>query len=440
LIGLPAEECIIDYPGKELIIQRMLEALLVEALRWRSLGNEAVPAGLLSGMQIPAIARALQAIHADVRANWTVAELASIAGMSRSTFSAQFGDVLGCAPIEYLMRWRMVIAKDALPRGSKTLQRIAEEIGYESTSAFSTAFRKRLGCPPGQFALRLETTHSSTNLAEPILALAQAGMDVTFSFPSTGYGARPFLETVPDLPWPKQKSGPSNNRPVPQSSQVQAGRATATSGAHQQDDRHAIPALPAPLSVHRTPLPCAPPAYSARLHRSAARPREANKGQAVRRAPYRVAEPFLRSIASALNNPGNSGLIIYAPHRRRAHHVGRRVASNPGQPYRRSVCPAGARLRPYPVGRPTANTARRRDLQPANVRAVAPAMTTAGSVHGNYVGVLRDERFAVPARLSPRVTVDLALRYTVLPARRSGEEPGLAATLTVDNLFDARPR
>jgi len=67
-------------------------------------------------------------------------------------------------------------------------------------------------------------------------------------------------------------------------------------------------------------------------------------------------------------------------------------------------------------------------------------MTTAGSVHGNYVGVLRDERFAVPARLSPRVMVDLALRYTVLPARRSGEEPGLAATLTVDNLFDARPR
>jgi AraC-like DNA-binding protein len=440
LIGLPAEECIIDYPGKELIIQRMLEALLVEALRWRSLGNEAVPAGLLSGMQIPAIARALQAIHADVRANWTVAELASIAGMSRSTFSAQFGDVLGCAPIEYLMRWRMVIAKDALPRGSKTLQRIAEEIGYESTSAFSTAFRKRLGCPPGQFALRLETTHSSTNLAEPILALAQAGMDVTFSFPSTGYGARPFFRNCPGFALAKTKIRPFEQSPRASIKPGSGGQSNGDIRRTSARRSTCHSALPAPLSVHRTPLPCAPPAYSARLHRSAARPREANKGQAVRRAPYRVAEPFLRSIASALNNPGNSGLIIYAPHRRRAHHVGRRVASNPGQPYRRSVCPAGARLRPYPVGRPTANTARRRDLQPANVRAVAPAMTTAGSVHGNYVGVLRDERFAVPARLSPRVTVDLALRYTVLPARRSGEEPGLAATLTVDNLFDARPR
>jgi AraC-like DNA-binding protein len=152
LTDLLAEECDTDYPGKELIIQRLLEALLVEALRWRSLGNEAVPTGLLSGMQDPSIARALQAIHADVRASWTVAKLASIAGMSRSAFSARFGDVLGCAPIEYLVRWRMAVAKDALARGNKTLDRIAEEIGYESASAFSTAFRKRLGYPPGKFA------------------------------------------------------------------------------------------------------------------------------------------------------------------------------------------------------------------------------------------------------------------------------------------------
>lgn len=152
LIELLAEECATDYPGKELIIQRMLEALLVEALRWRSLGKNAVPAGLLSGMREPAIARALKAMHADVRASWTVAELASIAGMSRSAFSARFGEVLGCSPIEYLLRLRMAIAKDALARGNKTLDRIAEEIGYESASAFSTAFRKRLGSPPGRFA------------------------------------------------------------------------------------------------------------------------------------------------------------------------------------------------------------------------------------------------------------------------------------------------
>jgi len=152
LADLLAEECTTDYPGKELITQRMLEVLLVEALRWGRLGNQALLPGLVSGMQDPAIARALRAIHADVRASWTVAGLASIAGMSRSAFSARFGEALGCAPIEYLARWRMAIAKDALVRGDKTLERIAEEIGYESASAFSTAFRKRLGFPPGKFA------------------------------------------------------------------------------------------------------------------------------------------------------------------------------------------------------------------------------------------------------------------------------------------------
>lgn len=152
LIDLLAEECATDYPGKELIVRRMLEALLVEALRWRSIGNRATPPGLLSGMRDPALARVLQAIHADVRKNWTVIDLARIAGMSRSGFATRFGEVLGCAPIEYLARWRMAIAKDALMRGVKSLDRIADEIGYESASAFSTAFRKRLGCPPGKFA------------------------------------------------------------------------------------------------------------------------------------------------------------------------------------------------------------------------------------------------------------------------------------------------
>jgi AraC-like DNA-binding protein len=91
-------------------------------------------------------------MHGDVRAGWTVSQLANIAGMSRSAFAARFGDTLGCGPIEYLARWRMALAKDALTRGVETLDRIADQIGYESASAFSTAFRKRLGCSPGRFA------------------------------------------------------------------------------------------------------------------------------------------------------------------------------------------------------------------------------------------------------------------------------------------------
>lgn len=148
LIALLSEECASDDPGKELVIRRMLEVLLIEALRWRATDGAE---GLLRGMRDAALARVLGAIHADVRAGWTVAELARIAGMSRSAFAARFHEALGCAPIEYLARWRMALAKDALIRGAKSLDRIADEIGYESASAFSTAFRKRLGCSPGRF-------------------------------------------------------------------------------------------------------------------------------------------------------------------------------------------------------------------------------------------------------------------------------------------------
>ncbi len=152
LIDLLSEECVTNHPGKELVIQRMLEILLVEALRWRSIGDGEQAAGLLNGLRDPVLARVLRAIHADVRASWTVAELARVAGMSRSAFAARFGETLGCAPIEYLARWRMALAKDALVRGAKSLDRIADEIGYESASAFSTAFRKRLGYSPGRYA------------------------------------------------------------------------------------------------------------------------------------------------------------------------------------------------------------------------------------------------------------------------------------------------
>lgn len=152
LIDLLAEECVCDLPGKELIVQHMLETLLVEALRWHGLDSEMVPAGLLKGLRDPALARVLRAIHGDVRESWTVAELARLAGMSRSAFAARFDETIGCAPIEYLARWRMALAKDALARGAKSLDRIADQIGYKSASAFSTAFRRRLGCAPGKFA------------------------------------------------------------------------------------------------------------------------------------------------------------------------------------------------------------------------------------------------------------------------------------------------
>jgi len=152
LVHLLREECEADRPGREMILQRLLEVMLVECLRRPGIEAGTLPAGLLAGLRDPALASALRAIHQDVRGGWTVADLARRAGMSRSAFAARFSQTLGCAPMKYLARWRMALAQDALSRGTRSLDRLAEEIGFESASAFSTAFRRRIGCAPGAFA------------------------------------------------------------------------------------------------------------------------------------------------------------------------------------------------------------------------------------------------------------------------------------------------
>lgn len=152
IIDLILDEHAAERPGRDTILQRFLEAMLVEALRWPTFSHEALSPGLIAGLRDSSISGALQAMHSDVGHGWTVAELAKRAGMSRSAFATRFVATIGCAPMEYLSRWRMSLAQDALSRGGKSLDQLAEEIGYESASAFSTAFRKRLGCPPGVFA------------------------------------------------------------------------------------------------------------------------------------------------------------------------------------------------------------------------------------------------------------------------------------------------
>lgn len=152
IIDLIIDECVEDQPGGDTILQRLLEVMLIEALRHETIGAAPHQTGLLAGMRDPAVAKAMRAIHGDVRARWTVADLARIACLSRSAFAVRFMETVGCAPIEYLARWRMALAKHMLSRGGTSLDRLAEDIGYESASAFSTAFRRRIGCAPGSFA------------------------------------------------------------------------------------------------------------------------------------------------------------------------------------------------------------------------------------------------------------------------------------------------
>lgn len=150
LVRLVREESRAQDSGRDLILTRLMEVLLIEALR--AMPGEHTPPGLLRGLADPRLARALRQMHGNPAQDWTVARLAGIAALSRSAFFQRFTQTLGQAPMEYLLSWRMTLAKDLLRRGELGMTEVAEHIGYGSASAFSTAFSRHVGQPPGRFA------------------------------------------------------------------------------------------------------------------------------------------------------------------------------------------------------------------------------------------------------------------------------------------------
>lgn len=152
IVELITEETAGRRPGRELILERLVEVVLVEALRFRPAEAAKQEKGLLAGLADPGLARALRRIHDDVAHRWTVGDLARAAGMSRATFAERFTRLVGMPPMEYLVEWRIAIAKDVLRRERTSLAEVAERIGYQSASAFSTAFTRHAGCPPSAFA------------------------------------------------------------------------------------------------------------------------------------------------------------------------------------------------------------------------------------------------------------------------------------------------
>jgi AraC-like DNA-binding protein len=141
-------------PASEFVIERLVELILVEILRTNRLRVGEELTGLVAGLVNPVTARALVAMHRDVAHGWTVDELAKLCAVSRSTFAIKFRSIVGTAPIEYLLRWRMALAKDDLSRGTRSVSEIAFAIGFQSSSAFTTAFTREVGCSPTRFARR----------------------------------------------------------------------------------------------------------------------------------------------------------------------------------------------------------------------------------------------------------------------------------------------
>ncbi len=139
-------------PGRHLIAEHLAHMMLVQALRAHLAEGLSGSVGWLFALADPQMSVAIHAMHDDPAHSWTLQELAETVGMSRSSFAAKFKETVGATPIDYLIRWRMLLAGDRLKNSGDPISVISQSLGYESESAFSTAFKRVMGCSPRQYS------------------------------------------------------------------------------------------------------------------------------------------------------------------------------------------------------------------------------------------------------------------------------------------------
>lgn len=138
-------------PGREAVLSRLLEIVLIELLRAPEMLS-GQHRGMIIGLTDPQVASVLRSFHVDIRKNWSVASMAAEAGMSRSVFSQRFSALVGQPPMAYVLYWRMAVARDSLRFGGQSVDETAIATGYASASAFSTAFTRTVGRSPARYA------------------------------------------------------------------------------------------------------------------------------------------------------------------------------------------------------------------------------------------------------------------------------------------------
>ena len=150
LVQLVMDECRAQRPARHVVLERLLELLLIEALRSMPICNTSP--GVMCGLADERLASAIREMHANPAHSWTVAQLAKAAALSRSAFFVRFREAVGVAPMVYLLTWRMALAKNLLRGKNMAVADVAERVGYRSASAFSVAFTRYVGQPPAWFA------------------------------------------------------------------------------------------------------------------------------------------------------------------------------------------------------------------------------------------------------------------------------------------------
>ena len=146
-----------DRPlASTLVTEHLALVMLIRVLRLHlALAGPGSASGWLAGLTDPVVAPALGAMHARPAHAWTVAQLAEVAAVSRSTLAARFKHAVGQGPLDYLTGWRIELAAERLRRGDETMAAIAREVGYGSESALSNAFKRVTGASPRDYRRRI---------------------------------------------------------------------------------------------------------------------------------------------------------------------------------------------------------------------------------------------------------------------------------------------
>ncbi|WP_204126709.1 AraC family transcriptional regulator [Pseudomonas ogarae] len=144
-----------NQPGGSLLVKHLAHIMLIQALRAHLAQGATEHVGWFYALADRTIGTAIEAMHSQPSHRWTLQALAKRAGLSRSSFALRFKAKVGTSPMEYLGRWRMLLAADKLLNANDSISSIALSLGYESDSAFSTAFKRIMGCSPRRYAARM---------------------------------------------------------------------------------------------------------------------------------------------------------------------------------------------------------------------------------------------------------------------------------------------
>jgi len=155
LIGQLHREIGRDGLGQQVVLDRLIDIVTIEAIRCWAAANPPSGAPWLAGVTDPAVAAALDAIHTRTQNAWTVGDLAKLGAVSRATLAARFHRLVGQPPLRYLARWRLALARDLLAERALTLDAIAQRVGYSSGFALSAAFTREYGQSPAAYRRRL---------------------------------------------------------------------------------------------------------------------------------------------------------------------------------------------------------------------------------------------------------------------------------------------